>query len=308
MQKRMLEAVEAIPGVESVGLVNPAPLYAGSVSSLVFTDKTADLSPANAVADVFLYKVSPEYFHAAGTPLLSGRTFTWHDDEDAPRVAVVNAEFARKIFGSVSGAVGGYYKIEDGTRIQVVGIAEQGKYHSINEDAKPAMFLPFLQSPSSETWIVVRSWPLTFKRIGFRRIAFKRVRFRQRRAATGACNQKHTARPGCRPARLHPDMDQGTGPCSFRLAYGHAISGSSGHNRRDTLCDWHLWNGCILCKQAAERARNSYGSRRAAQGSFASSIGTRPKIGCHRFHGRWVHAKKVMGHAALRSDLRSQKS
>jgi hypothetical protein len=157
MQKRMLEAVEAIPGVESVGLVNPAPLYAGSVSSLVFTDKTADLSPANAVADVFLYKVSPEYFHAAGTPLLSGRTFTWHDDEDAPRVAVVNAEFARKIFGSVSGAVGGYYKIEDGTRIQVVGIAEQGKYHSINEDAKPAMFLPFLQSPSSETWIVVRS-------------------------------------------------------------------------------------------------------------------------------------------------------
>lgn len=40
MQKRMLDAVEAIPGVESVGLVNPAPLYAGSVSALVFTDKT----------------------------------------------------------------------------------------------------------------------------------------------------------------------------------------------------------------------------------------------------------------------------
>ena len=157
MQKRMLEAVEAIAGVESVGLVNPAPLYAGSVSDLVFTDKTADLRPANAAAEVFLYKISPEYFHAAGTALLSGRNFTWHDDKDAPRVAVVNTEFARKIFGSVTYAMGGYFKRDDGTRVEVVGIAEQGKYHSLTEDPRPAMFLPFLQSPSSETWMVVRS-------------------------------------------------------------------------------------------------------------------------------------------------------
>jgi predicted permease len=157
IQKRMLDAVEAIPGVESVGLVNPAPLYAGSVSDLVFIDKTADLRPANAAAQVFLYKISPEYFHAAGTALLSGRSFAWHDDTDAPRVAVVNAEFARKIFGSVTGAMGGYFKREDGTRIEVVGIAEQGKYHSLTEDPQPAMFLPILQSPSSETWMVVRS-------------------------------------------------------------------------------------------------------------------------------------------------------
>ena len=31
MQRRMLDAVGVIPGAESVGLVNPAPLYAGSV-------------------------------------------------------------------------------------------------------------------------------------------------------------------------------------------------------------------------------------------------------------------------------------
>jgi predicted permease len=157
MQRRMLDAVEAIPGVESVGLVNPAPLYAGAVNNLVFTDKTADLRPANAAAQVFSYSTSPEYFRAAGTALLSGRSFTWHDDKDAPRVAVVNAEFARKIFGSVTGAMGGYFKRADGTRIEVVGIAEQGKYHSLAEDPQPAMFLPFLQSPSSQTWVVVRS-------------------------------------------------------------------------------------------------------------------------------------------------------
>jgi ABC-type antimicrobial peptide transport system permease subunit len=140
-----------------VGLVSPAPLYAGSVNEFVFSDKTVDFRPANAAAQVFLYKVSPEYFHAAGTALLSGRTVTWHDDKAVQRVAVVNAEFARKIFGSVAAATGGHYKMEDGTRIEVVGIVEQGKYRSVTEEAKPAMFFPFLQSPSSDSWIVVRS-------------------------------------------------------------------------------------------------------------------------------------------------------
>jgi hypothetical protein len=59
--------------------------------------------------------------------LLLGRAFTWHDDKDSPRVAVVNAEFAREIFGSAQKAIGGYYKLPDGTHIQVVGISENGK-------------------------------------------------------------------------------------------------------------------------------------------------------------------------------------
>jgi predicted permease len=157
MQKRMIEALATISGVESVGLADQVPLGDGPGGSNVFTDNTSDLRPSNAAANSLMFKISPEYFDAAGTALLSGRTFTWHDDENSPRIAVVNREFARKIFGSVSNAMGGYYKMPDGTRIQVVGIAEQGKYGSLTEDPQPAMFLPILQSPSSSTWLVVRS-------------------------------------------------------------------------------------------------------------------------------------------------------
>ena len=32
------------------------------------------------------------------------RAFTWHDDQNAPCVAVINREFARKILGSETGA------------------------------------------------------------------------------------------------------------------------------------------------------------------------------------------------------------
>jgi predicted permease len=159
IQKRMIETLESIPGVDSVGLSNWTPLGAdaNSMGVRVFTDQTTDFRPGNAAAVADLYDISPQYFRAAGTTLLLGRSFTWHDDKAAPRVAVVNREFARKIFGSVTGAMGGYYKLKDGARVQVVGIAENGKYDSLTEDAKPAMFLPILQSPSSETWLIVRS-------------------------------------------------------------------------------------------------------------------------------------------------------
>jgi predicted permease len=158
LQKRMIEAVEAIPGVTQAGLVDVPPLHMGWAVTPVFTDKTADLRPWNAVAQAVTYKISPKYFQAAATVILAGRNFSLDDDKDAPSVAVVNQEFARKIFGSVSGALGRHYKTPDGTRVEVVGIAEDGKYTTnLAEDPQPAMFLPILQSPSADTWLVLRS-------------------------------------------------------------------------------------------------------------------------------------------------------
>jgi len=158
MQRRMIDAMETIPGVTSVGLVSIPPLHMGWNSSKVFTDETTDLRPSNAAAEAIMYNISPEYFHAAGTALLAGRDFTWHDDKNAPRIAVVNWEFASRIFGSTTDTMGRYYKMPNGTRIQVVGIVEDGKYTAnLTEDPQPAMFLPILQSPSNETYLVVRS-------------------------------------------------------------------------------------------------------------------------------------------------------
>jgi predicted permease len=157
MQKRMIDAMKTIPGTESVGLIDQPPLYVGWNSRLVFNDQTTDLRRANAAAEALMFNVTSEYFRAAGTALLSGRAFTWHDDKSAPRVAVINQEFARRIFGSITNPVGRYFKMPDGNRIQVVGIVEDGKYTNLTEDPHLAMFLPILQSPSSQTWLVVRS-------------------------------------------------------------------------------------------------------------------------------------------------------
>jgi macrolide transport system ATP-binding/permease protein len=158
MQRRMIDALQAIPGADSVGSVNWPPLeLPGGWQGMVYTDTTTDLSPSKAAADPYLYNVTPDYFRASGTSLLAGRAFTWHDDTNAPRVAVVNPEFASKILGSVPDAIGRYFKMRDGTRVRVVGLVEDGKYKNLTEDQQPAMFLPLLQSPASWTWLVVRS-------------------------------------------------------------------------------------------------------------------------------------------------------
>jgi len=156
MQKRMIQALQALPGVEAVGFADTLPLGTGLSDAIVFKDNTSDLRPSNATADAALLNVSPDYFRAAGTALLSGRSFTWADDKNAPRVAIVNREFARKVLAS-GAPVGQNFKMKDATRVQVVGITEDGKYNSLTEDPVPVMFLPILQSPSTSTQILVRS-------------------------------------------------------------------------------------------------------------------------------------------------------
>jgi len=157
MQKRMADALAAIPGVESVGFSDDVPLGEGSYHLYVFQDNAPDLNPSSAAANPIFFNVSPGYFRTEGTVLMSGRAFTWHDDNHAPRVAVVNEEFARRMFGSQRGAIGRFFKEDDGTRVQVVGIAEDGKYQSLTEDSQPAVFLSILQSPSSRVYIEVLS-------------------------------------------------------------------------------------------------------------------------------------------------------
>jgi len=159
MQKRMIDAMATIPEASAVALVSTPPLHAACCSrSNVFTNETTDLRPSAAAAGAEMFSISPEYFRAAGTALLAGRDVTWQDDKTAPRVAVVNQEFARRIFGSVTNAMGRYYRLPDGKRVQVVGIVEDGKYSvDLTDPLPPAMFFPLLQSPSTETFIVVRS-------------------------------------------------------------------------------------------------------------------------------------------------------
>jgi len=61
------------------------------------------------------------------------------------------------MFGSVTKAIGRYCRMQDGTRVQIVGVVEDGKYFSLNEDQQPALFRSSLQSPLGNAYLLVRS-------------------------------------------------------------------------------------------------------------------------------------------------------
>lgn len=159
LENRIVDAAESIPGVEKAGLVNNPPLVAGGGwNTNVFKDETRDLRPTNVASTAFQYGISPGYLVAAGTALLAGRSLTPQDDKSAPHVAVINQEFARRIFGSEKDAVGKYFKTADATRWQVVGVVEDGRYFNFSEAQQPAFFLPIAQmAPLNSVWLVVRS-------------------------------------------------------------------------------------------------------------------------------------------------------
>jgi len=156
MQRKLLDALRNIPGVTAAGFANRIPLNIGWSESDVYRDSTTDYRASNKATEAVEYAVSPGYFEAAATTVLAGRSFTWADTKKVPFVAVVNAEFARRVFGTAQTPLGRWFKMWGGKRVQVVGIVEDGKYKTLSEDPQPAIFLSIQQSPSDDTWFLVR--------------------------------------------------------------------------------------------------------------------------------------------------------
>jgi predicted permease len=75
MQRHMLDAAAAIPGVTAAGYTDRLPFSIGGGDSSVFADSTTDYRATNVIADAQQFDVSPDYFRAAGTAILTGRTF-----------------------------------------------------------------------------------------------------------------------------------------------------------------------------------------------------------------------------------------
>ncbi len=102
------------------------------------------------------FQVSPDYFSATRTRLVAGRAFTTHDDAKAPNVVIVNQALARKLFGTTD-AIGRRFFLRENDPVEVVGVARDGKYLNLSEDAAPALFMPILQHPDSTAVLFARS-------------------------------------------------------------------------------------------------------------------------------------------------------
>ena len=139
----------------AAGIVSRTPIQGGMRGVPIFLPGTTDFTIKNSVLAPYVFSLSPGYLEAAGTRLLTGRDVGWQDTAKTPYVAIVNQTFARKMWGQTP-AVGQHFILK-GHLTEVVGVAEDGKYHDLQEAPQPVVYPPYAQSEPNEWVFVVRS-------------------------------------------------------------------------------------------------------------------------------------------------------
>lgn len=150
------ERLEAAPGVTGVSYATWAPLgFVTAPNDNMQIEGYAqrpdeDLKISEAT-------VSPGFFRLLRIPLVSGRDFTDGDDNESPKVLLVNEAFARRYFGGGE-PLGRRIKLIGLTRT-VVGVVKDSKYRSASENPQPMVFLPYRQAflTGWNTYVFVRT-------------------------------------------------------------------------------------------------------------------------------------------------------
>jgi predicted permease len=157
VQRRLLDAISHLPGVTTAAYSDTTPLSLNQSYTGIFSPDAAEFNTTEEKFSADYYEVSPAYFATVGTRLLGGREFTWLDGPKSPQVAIVNATFARRLFGTAD-AVGRTFKTMSTDPVHlIVGVVEDGKYVTVSEEASPAVFYPILQNIDNQTVLIVRS-------------------------------------------------------------------------------------------------------------------------------------------------------
>jgi putative ABC transport system permease protein len=156
---QLFERLRAVPGVESVGGIDPLPLSDSNTTTGILIEG----GPVLAVADrpeVGQRTVTPAYFQAMRIPVLKGRAFTEQDRSDTPRALIVNEALARRYWPNEE-AIGKRLGFEDDAAKQywweIVGVVGNVKHERLDAEAKPEVYFPYQQSPANFMTLVIRT-------------------------------------------------------------------------------------------------------------------------------------------------------
>jgi putative ABC transport system permease protein len=152
--ERVLDEVEAAPGVESAGIIGD--LFIGSDTEQIVTTEGAASERLRLRRD----EISGELFTTIGTPLVRGRIFSVDDGPESPRVAIVNEAMARSLWPAVD-PVGKRFKLgsrdSNSAWFLVVGVVGDIRRQGLEREPVAQMFEPLAQNPSGLETLLVRT-------------------------------------------------------------------------------------------------------------------------------------------------------
>jgi predicted permease len=137
--QNLTERLQALPGVQSVGIGSDIP-WSGYDENSSFQMAGVPFDP-NRSPEARYHFASPDYFRALGIPLLAGRFFQLTDAPKAPPVVIVDNAFAQKFFPGED-AVGKRLDIWASKNVAIVGVIGDVKDTPDASSTKPAFYWP----------------------------------------------------------------------------------------------------------------------------------------------------------------------
>ncbi|MEO7083061.1 MAG: ABC transporter permease [Gemmatimonadaceae bacterium] len=162
--ERIRSQLATLPGVSQVGVGSTMPLRSAGFL-LDVKAEGRQTGPGEPTPSGEYRTANPDYFRAAGIPLVKGREFSSNDDAKSPRVVVLNKTLAERLFGkddpigkriAWSGDVLKFIGVSGDWRT-VVGVVGDTKDGGLDAQALPVAFLPFAQADFPSAGLVIRS-------------------------------------------------------------------------------------------------------------------------------------------------------
>ncbi len=160
----LLRRVETLPGVRRASLISYSPMSPrewlmmgdGPESRSIVTAPGYTPPPGEEIYTHWT-QVYPNSFETLGIPLVAGRDFSPRDDQQAPRVAVINESMARRFFGNEN-PIGRRFGLSNG-EVEIIGVVKDAKYRNLREQERPMFYLSFAQpgSDRGQMTLIVRT-------------------------------------------------------------------------------------------------------------------------------------------------------
>ena len=155
LYERLIENIEAVPGVQSATISGTRPITGGGWSMWV----TASDDPnSRARTYVFVHNVRANFLQTMQIPLFRGRGLSSDEERNGASVAILNQTMAAQLFKDADPIGKRFRYAEAGeqnhTAFEVIGVVRDARYHTIDRENPATMYIPFSQGPSSGTFEV----------------------------------------------------------------------------------------------------------------------------------------------------------
>jgi putative ABC transport system permease protein len=153
--RSVLTEASALPGVRAAAVSDWRAGKDAATATLIFDDRANDASHPPIINGSW---VSADFFQTVGTPLITGRYFSEHDDANASAVVIINTEAARQYWpgqNPIGRRIGVNYGGPGRTSgsaprmRQIVGIVNSIKHGSLDAPTSPAVYMPYLQDETN---------------------------------------------------------------------------------------------------------------------------------------------------------------